>query len=64
MALRKYLGVIRTDKSGSETEFEFEVDDDALPTAPQARTDALETLARDAMWGSGLLELSFWEASS
>jgi hypothetical protein len=61
MALRKYIGVVRTNKVGSECEFEFEIDDKNLPTDPTARKEAIENIARDALYESGMFEWSYNE---
>lgn len=64
MALRKYIGTVSTNKVGSECDFEFEVDDEELPAEKNARADALEKIASEALWGSGMIDWSFEEKGS
>lgn len=47
MALKKYVGYVKTNKVGSACEFEFEVDDEDLPDNPPiAKTTSTRSPAR------------------
>jgi hypothetical protein len=53
--MRQFTGVIRTDKIGSECEFEFEVEDDAT-------TEQIDAEAREAAFN--FIEWSYAEVKS
>ena len=61
MTIRKYKGYVRTNKVGSECEFEFEIDDEELPEDPQEREQEINEIALDALWGSGKIDWSYEE---
>lgn len=67
--MAEYIGTVSTRKVGSESEFEFEVDDDEMEEARKreesgdqfAVRDLINTSMMDAMWGMDIITVDWKE---
>jgi hypothetical protein len=62
--IRKYRGVVSTNRVGSECDFEFEIDDEDLPEDPGKRERMINEIALEALWGSGQIDWDYEEVDS
>ena len=63
MTIRKYIGHVQTSKVGSRSEFEFEVDDEDMPEDPAEMRKAIDKVAHEAMYESGVFEWGYNEVA-
>lgn len=55
----KFTGTVGTIKVGSGVKFSFEIYEEDLPTNPDEREEAIDEIALEALWESGVVDWSY-----
>ena len=59
MGTLRYRGTVRTARVGSQCTFEFTIEEDDLPEREVERNVAIEKIAQEALWESGVFEWGY-----